>query len=318
MALRSRSGRAAALPLSAAALVMAAAACTAPATVLETTITGPSGASLFVRQIGTGPHVVVVPLAYWNQEQFERIAEGRTFVFYDPRGRRRSTPVKGPGEFGVDADLADLDAAIRHTGATRVSLVGSSYYGAIVARYAMTHAERVESLVMVSPLYLRREPHISTPVPGASTRRDPAAMQAFSKLRDAGLEQTDPERYCLEYWKVEGAMTVVDLATLAGRKWPCELPNEWPSRTSAWGQAVFASLGNWDWTEDVKRLNVPALVVQGDQDLMTPRAASQEWATLLPNARLEIIPRGGAVLWWERADVLFPIVDRFLRDAVTR
>ena len=64
-----------------------------------------------MRTIGDGPQVVVIPLAYWNQDQFERIAQGRTFVFYDPRGRRRSTPVKGPSEFGIDADLADLDPA---------------------------------------------------------------------------------------------------------------------------------------------------------------------------------------------------------------
>jgi pimeloyl-ACP methyl ester carboxylesterase len=188
----------------------------------------------------------------------------------------------------------------------------------MAARYAMLHPDRVTGLVLVGSLYPRRDPHMNTEIPGAAARRDAAAARALAELRTAGVETSDPERFCREYWRVEGPMTVGDPASLASRTWPCDLPNERPKNTSAWGAGVFRSLGAWDWTAEARTVTAPALVIHGDLDAMVPRASSEEWARVLPNSRLHVLSGAGHIPWWEHADRIFPLIDGFLQSLPPR
>lgn len=54
----------------------------------------------------------------------------------------------------------------------------------------------------------------------------------------------------------------------------------------------------------------PTLVMAGDSDLLTPPECAREIAAAIPHARLEVLPRCGHLLTWERADE----VTRALRD----
>jgi pimeloyl-ACP methyl ester carboxylesterase len=109
-----------------------------------------------------------------------------------------------------------------------------------------------------------------------------------------------------------------DPASLASRTWPCDLPNERPKNTSAWGAGVFRSLGAWDWTAEARTVTAPALVIHGDLDAMVPRASSEEWARVLPNSRLHVLSGAGHIPWWEHADRIFPLIDGFLQSLPPR
>jgi pimeloyl-ACP methyl ester carboxylesterase len=58
-------------------------------------------------------------------------------------------------------------------------------------------------------------------------------------------------------------------------------------------------------------VRAPALVVWGDDDRVVPLSAGRRYAELLPNARLEIVPRCGHFVEMERPDELA----RLIRDA---
>ena len=274
------------------------------------------GTRLYYKWVGEGSDTVMVPLAYWNQEGFERLADGHAFLFYDPRGRRRSDAVTDSTQFGLEQDLRDLEAVRRHFGIAQMALVGTSYYGALVARYAMLHPEHVTRLIMVGSLYLRRTPHIAYDPPEAAGRWDSTAARRLGEMEAAGADTLDPEAYCEAYWEVQGPLTVGDPAFSARREYPCDIPNEWPSNTSRWGAGVFRSLGEWDWREEAARLKTPALIIHGESDLMVPRAAAEEWARVLPNGYLLLLPGAGHVPWWEYEEVIFPAIDQFLKGVI--
>ncbi|NIP83617.1 MAG: alpha/beta fold hydrolase [Gemmatimonadetes bacterium] len=284
--------------------------------VRDTAVLADGGRRLHVKIMGAGRDTVVVPLAYWNQAGFGTIAGGRTFIFYDPRGRRESDPVAEPSEYGLERDLADLEAVRVGLGLGRFALIGTSYYGALAARYAMLHPERVSRLVLVGALYPRRDPHIRYEPPADPGRVDSGAVARLERMREEGRDTLDPVAFCRAYWAVEGPSTVGDPASAARRTYPCELPNEWPTNTSAWGAGVFRSLGDWDWREAARRLEVPALVIHGEMDRMVPLASSAEWAELLPGGWLLVLPGAGHVPWWEHEETVFPRVDEFLDGQV--
>src|SRR5215470_14275907 len=111
---------------------------------------------LFFRTLGEGL-AAVIPLACWTQE-FDVLARNRLVIFYDPRSRGQSSAVE-LDEISFQNDVLDLERVRRHFGLEKVIPIGWSYFGGVVARYAMEFQEHVERLVMVCGPPIRRAPH---------------------------------------------------------------------------------------------------------------------------------------------------------------
>lgn len=56
-------------------------------------VTTDDGARLYYRVVGTGSPIVIVPAGFFLERDLARLARRRTLVFYDMRGRGRSSPV---------------------------------------------------------------------------------------------------------------------------------------------------------------------------------------------------------------------------------
>src|SRR5262245_52037197 len=113
------------------------------------------GVRLYFRAVGEGDPVVV-PLVEWTRE-YDVLAAGRRIISYDPRSRGRSAAV-APEKISFAADVADLEALRKHLGLERFSLIGWSYYGGVVARYAMEFPARVRRVAVVCGPPIRRSP----------------------------------------------------------------------------------------------------------------------------------------------------------------
>ena len=61
-------------------------------------------------------------------------------------------------------------------------------------------------------------------------------------------------------------------------------------------------------------INVPTLVIVGDQDLVTPPDLSRELIDLVPGARLQVIENAGHLSNLEQFDAFNRAVDDFMRS----
>jgi proline iminopeptidase len=77
--------------------------------------------------------------------------DGFDVYVYDQLGSGRSTRLPDPSGYGVDRDVADLEAVRERIGADRMILVGHSYGTDLAARYLARHPEHVARLVLLSP-----------------------------------------------------------------------------------------------------------------------------------------------------------------------
>jgi pimeloyl-ACP methyl ester carboxylesterase len=86
-----------------------------------------------------------------------------------------------------------------------------------------------------------------------------------------------------------------------------------PRSESRTGAAVLARLRRegYDWTAELADLSVPTLVIHGEGDLLPP-ATAETLVTLLPNARLALVPGAGHMPFWEAPETFFPLVEHFL------
>jgi pimeloyl-ACP methyl ester carboxylesterase len=292
---------------------------TSPPTAREGSLTTDDGARLFYHVVGSGEPVVIVPGGLFLERDFARLGRGRTVVFYDMRGRGRSAPVADSTHVTIQHEVRDLEAVRRHIGAERVALVGWSYLGMLVMRYAAEYPGRVTRIVQLGPLardFRTQFPdslvaHDSAPVP------DPAEVAELARRRAEGLATRDPRADCEADYRVQ-RVTLVGDSRLAERVPDlCAMPNEWPSALARHFPLLFGSIVRdtgpaW---ERYARLDIPVLTIHGTQDRNAPYGGGREWAAHLPDARLLTVRDAAHMLWLDAPGTVFPAIERFLRGA---
>ncbi len=276
----------------------------------EGLVTAEEGMELRCKTIGSGPDTIIIPAAIYMEYEFERLAsESRTLIFYDMRGRGRSSKVADASRISMDTEVADLEAVRRHFGKEKFSLIGWSYLGGLVVLYARQYPEHVDRVVQVGPISPTYEIFAET----STTPIDNEGEVQLAKMQAEGLAQSDPEKYCSEFWKIYMRRVFYDPAKIElFRSDKCQCENEMPDNVNFQLSAIIASLGKWDWREKVRSLQVPVLTIQGNHDTL-PMEGARVWASSLQNARLLIVRKAGHLPFVEQPDVFYPAVETFLR-----
>jgi proline iminopeptidase len=248
-------------------------------------LTTAPGVSLFERRVGSGPPVVVLhggPGASHDylRPGFDRLADGRTLIYYDQRGGGQSQVARDV-PVGWREHVADLDALRVQWGLDRLTLCGYSFGGLLAMLYATSHPDRVERLALVSPAPAWRAARAEFEATFAGRNLAPALVAERAALRASGLRDADPAAYQQRLFELSVVPYFVDPA-LVSRLTPFRVV----ARTQ---QEVWDSLGDYDLRPALERIDVPALVLHGVEDVIpisaaqaAARALRAEWHPLSP------------------------------------
>ncbi len=272
------------------------------------------GLRLYYRVLGEGSDTVVAPGGFFLESVLAGLAEERAVIFYDMRDRGRSDSVPDVSRVGIQQDIADLEAIRVHFGQERLSLIGWSYLGAIVAMYGLEHPERVERLVQIGPIPPRANP----PYARAAQRAYLEAvgregLQRLVELSKAGVRDNEPERFYREFWSVHKLALFGDTAKMSLYELPpADLPNEWLHNLGAHFETKIASFGDYDLREAASRLEVPVLTIHGTLDRNAPFEGGREWSAAWANGRLLVVEGAAHMPFVEQPDLVLGAIDEFL------
>lgn len=270
------------------------------------------GLRIRYRHQGDGDVALVLPSDSWLGEDMEALVEGRDAVFYDLRGRGRSSPVHSLESLGLDRDVADLERLRRHLGLRRMILVGWSYHGAVAVRYSLQYPQWVERLVMVGPTAPRQQPFFHGFLDRFSRRVDLDGLVELQKLRRHRTLAHDLRRWSEAVHRLYFRAYVVDDACLEGmRSNPSVEPNLDADRVNNQGRRVLEMLGDFDWQGDFGGFSIPTLIVHGEQDVLMVEG-SELWRRILPRSRLLRLEDVGHMPWLEDPGRFFPALEQFL------
>lgn len=282
-----------------------------PASIVgEGFVTVDEGLELRYKTIGDGPEAVIIPAAVYLEYEFEQLAdESRTLILYDQRARGKSSAVAEASKISMDFEITDLEAVRRHFGKEKVSLVGWSYLGGVVVLYAARYPEHVNRIVQIGPI----PPTYDLYAQAASTPLDEETMTQLNKLREEGMAESDPERFCTEVWDIYMKRVFFDSDKIGlMRSDKCKCPNEMPDNVRNQLGAIIGSLGQWDWRDTVQSVDAAVLTIHGDSDTL-PLDGSRMWVSSLRNARLFFVREAGHLPFVEQPEVFYPAVDTFLK-----
>ena len=267
---------------------------------------------LYYRTVGDGSDTVIIPAAMLLAVEFERLAKGRTLIFYDMRNRGRSDSLTDESRLGMAFEISDLEAIRKHFKVDRISLIGWSYLGAMVALYAMEYPDHVKRLIQVGPIPPRKELYMEQFSANNSARMDSTDQVRLDEMRRQGLDKSDPVRFCREYWEAYFRCIFYDSANVSRfRSDYYTLTNEIPDNVMLQLGQILGSLSDWDFRSNLANLQMPILTIHGDFDTI-PLDAAREWAASMPNSRLFIIPDAGHLPFLERPEMFFLAVETFL------
>jgi non-heme chloroperoxidase len=245
------------------------------------TITTKDGTRIYYKDWGAGQPVVFShgwPLSgdAFEDQMFFLTSHGYRCIAHDRRGHGRSSqPWKGNN---MDTYADDLAALVEKLDLKDAVHVGHSTGGGEVVRYMARHgSSRVAKAVLISavpPIMLKTEAN-----PGG------LPMDVFDKLR-AGVH-ADRSQFFKD---------------LSGPFYGANRPGSMVSqglRDSFWMQGMLAgfpaayecikAFSETDFTEDLKKMDVSTLIIQGDDDQIVPFAdAGALQAKLIKGAQLEV------------------------------
>ncbi len=254
---------------------------------------------------GRGTPVLLVPGfpldgRMWA-EVAARLPAGRTVLSVDPPGLGRSPEGEAVGAAlgagtapSLETSADAVAATVRAAGLSRVVLAGLSMGGYVAMALLERHPELVAGLALVDT---------------RSTPDDDAGRATRLRIADAVLAAGDlaelagTPRAQLSPGSYERRP---DLVNLIGG-W---IDDQRPSGV-AWSQRVMAARP--DRTTVLAACRVPAVVVVGEQDRITPVAAAEHMVDVLPDATLVVVPGAGHLTSVEDPDAVAGALADLLR-----
>ena len=279
------------------------------------------GTRLFYKVEGSGPSTLVVVHGGPGNSlesvrgDFERLAKDRTVIYYDQRGNGRSDLIDDPERVGIKYQVADLDAVRRHFKLEKLTLLGNSWGGFLIAAYAAAHPDRVERLILdapAPPTFAQLEQmgdEISRRMEQIASAAD---RQRLGQLYRSWDKAEDPMPACQTFYTAVLKTYTFKLGELPPHKGDlCFGSREAVRRQQLVNKAVWRSLGDFDYRPAVGKVTAPVLVMHGIGDVI-PVQGSRDWAKSFPNGRLLLMQRAGHLMHLEQPDIFFEAVETFL------
>jgi non-heme chloroperoxidase len=231
------------------------------------TITTPDGTEIFYKDWGSGRPVVFShgwPLSSddWDNQMLFFRSHGFRVIAHDRRGHGRSAQVADGHDMDHYADdLAALTAQLDLRDAVHV---GHSAGGGEVARYVGRHGEsRVAKVVFISAVV--PDMRLSDVVP------DGQAPEHFAGMRSALAANRS------EFYRAVAAGPFYGFNRDGVQPSEAVVQNWWRQGMSGAANAHYDCIDAFageDYTEDLKKISVPVLVMHGDDDQIVPYGAT--------------------------------------------
>jgi pimeloyl-ACP methyl ester carboxylesterase len=285
------------------------------------TVRSDDGTEIAVRASGASSKPVIVfvhgfslDLTTWHY-QWTGLSDRYRCVLFDLRSHGRSGPAAG-GDVSLEAFAHDLAAVVASLPTRRrVLLVGHSMGSMAILAMAESHPElfskRIGGCVFAGSAAGDVMRGIAASIrtlarPGLGSLR--RAARGVDGLRRAVLTKgTDVGHLVVRATQFgpDASPHMVNYVVGLAARAPSEV----------WTDGL-ASLMDVNLRHAVTHVTVPALVLVGEHDRVTPRSSAGALADSLPNGRLEVLPRAGHIPMMEVPEEFNARVDGFAREVI--
>ena len=214
--------------------------------------------------------------------------EGVRAIAVDRPGFGLSEPVRVPRERFRDAAVEFLDEVLDELGLRTSAFAGNSMGGTWALWYALARPERVQRLVLLgsAPLLPGTRPPIPLRVTAAPLVGDllPHVVKPNRKMLLRLMASMGEKDTIVRYPEL------IESIVAAARD-PIASPANHAALRAVISPIGFRPSARMD-PDELRRLNVPTLLIWGDHDPVGTAEVARETAALMPRAQLELLTAG--------------------------
>ena len=264
-------------------------------------------------------HGVTLDMTTWHY-QWKHFSDRFRCVLLDHRGHGRSSPPP-MGDYSLTALGRDIKAVLDEVATDApVILVGHSMGGMALLSFARQFPEEFGSRVCgavfvdtaASDVLRETFGDIGVRIGDAVRRigdryrdRIEAAERLHRRVRSMGSDLAFLTAWVTNFGPNASPTHVDHVARISA-----------DTSVEAWVHA-WRDLLQLDLQHAIEHVRVPALVVVGDRDLITPKVSAQALRAALPDARAVVITGAGHISMLERHDVFNELLDGYLDQMLT-
>ena len=234
--------------------------------------------------------------AMWKP-QLVAVGRDHRAVAYDLRGHGQSSV--GDGQYTIEGHVDDLIGLLDHLGLDRVVIVGLSMGGYIALRAMERHRSRFRGIALCDT-------------------RSAADTDAARIKRAAGV--ADVKRNGAGAFAEAFLPAVFAPASLTGLPAEVAAIREIIAATPPLSLAgnLLAMAARTDTTASLASIAVPALILVGEHDTLTPPAEAQAMHERIPGSEFHVVPGAGHLSTLENPDFVNAKLLAFLRRCAPR
>lgn len=254
-----------------------------------------AGESLFVRQTGAGPDVVLLhgladSSLGWQFVEGPLVSAGYRVTVWDALGSGRSAK-PADGDYSLDAHVARLAAVLDTVGVERAIVIGHSLGGTMALRFAHRHPDRTAALCLIDPAayrdgairrrWLWNVPLLAECVLGLLSTEMVVDIALAQNFTDVDCVPDELRRLFLREARREGAIA----ALIAQQR-----------------QLIPDDADAWEAGH--RTIRAPMLVLFGEQDAIVPFAQGCRLVRDVPGTKLVLLPDLAHAPQLERPDLV--------------
>ncbi len=272
-----------------------------------TSIQNRESVKLFYEDFGAGDPVILIhgwPLSaqMWEYQKQVLVEAGYRVLSYDRRGFGRSDkPWEG---YDYDTLAKDLNDLINGLNLTEVTLVGFSMGGGEVSRYIGTYGtsklKKAALISSVAAFMLKTEDN-----------PDGVSQATFDEFKSAVRKDR------LDFLKDFGK-NFVNFEDNKDKISEAQMHFNWSIAAQASPKATLdciTSFGTTDFREDLKKFDIPTLIIHGDADEVVPiKPSGEQAASIVKDSRYEVIKNAPHGLVFTHTEEVNKILIDFLND----
>ena len=277
------------------------------------------GAQLYFREIGSGrPLVILHGGPDFNHNyllpDLDRLASAFHLIYYDQRGRGKSSPRVAPDTVTIGSEVDDIDRLRQYFGLDKIAILGHSWGSLVALEYATCHPDRVSHLIL-----LNTAPASHADLLRFREQRNASEAPALAKMRaisDApeyaeGDIEIEAEYYRAHFSK---ALRRPDhLETVVRRLRSHFKPEDVVKARSIEGR-LYAQTWlsrDYDLLVRLRNLRLPTLIIHGDHDLI-PLECARNVAEAVSGSRLVVLRDCGHFAFLEQPAAVLDAIVAFL------
>lgn len=273
-------------------------------------------ASLFCRIYGKGKPLIVIHGGPGLSQDYllpelANLSENYTVIFYDQRACGKSTGKIDADSITIENYIDDLDAIRKYFGFNKISILGHSWGGFLAMKYAITHPESVEGLILSNSMsasdkelslfideWVRRTAPFQKEIQEIETSKEflagnPDVIEKYHKL----IYST----YCYDPANVDLLnLRLSSTAAINGSK-VCQIFLE----------TVFVQ--PFDLHKELSNLDIPTLVMHGDFDPV-PVCSAENLHRSISGSKYILMEKCGHFPFVENGQTFFRHLNEFLEN----